>query len=617
MAWFEREERLKNLSPQHKEVWTNAYHGKLGIESGAFEKLVTDYLDKQDQIDPATLSDEQKVTYKNLENLKTALRAELKTFTETVKALPSNTLAEALANEATEEKTLIIEKLKLLNQHTQAFTKSLPDTKTAGTADTAHPATPTPGATTGTRTGTGTGTGRASSPWTGAHAGTRTGSGTGTDTRSDEEASLDTPVDADSDVESSRSASPKTVASDTILGRAAAAATLDNVTEMEKNLGKEADDTPDPELAELEKKLTGAITDMHRAAQIERDRIPLLAVLTANKRKLNLFSSTIDNLSEHGISALWSQQKASPPSVLVTGDDQAGVEKLRHAMRKLDLSGQKEKKLKEAKENLEKTEKRLKKAEEDNDQDKIDQYKKEKEKYEADIKEHSQQLSPEQIQEVAKELQGNAGFFLGLVGYNPGLTALSGRKINVVAADQGLSFQMNFPIPLFSPGYYLSREHNTKADLVSMADLIKQTGAKNIYFNIDCRDPEMRQRLKQEAYEAALEVGDFDSITINGEKITKDNMHEKLYQDLDPQSKQDTGKYQRKEQLAKDLKKAADNRRAEVKQAQAQEATKQQTAFKHTMHETRTALDKAAQNIKDDTPTPPSDEPGTSATLFQ
>ncbi|NCT56275.1 MAG: hypothetical protein GW760_00975 [Legionella sp.] len=566
MAWFEKEQRLKNLSPQHKEVWINSYGGKLGIESGAFEKLVTDYLDKQEKIDLDLneLSTEQKAVYDELENLKTALKAELKTFTAEIKNLPSNTLAEALANEATEEKKLIIEKLKLLNQQTREFTKSLPDTKQAGAEDTSHQAASTPGAKTdrNTRAGTGTGTG-----------------------------SDDVTIDKDA---TSKTTDFKPMT------HAEAAALGDMLDATKKSL----EDNSTPELDELEKQLTGAITDMHRSAQIERDRIPLLAVLTANKRKLSLFTSTVENLSEHGISALWSKQKASPPSVLVTGDDQVGVDKLRAAMRKLDLSGQDKEALDEANINLKQAETRLKKAEEDNNQDNIDKYKEEIKQYNKKISELNQKTTLK-TQEVAAELQVNAGF-LGLVGYKPGLTSLSGRHITVGAADQGLTFQMNFPTPLFSPGYYLSREHNTKADLVSMAELIKATGAQNIYFNIECRNPKMKQRLMQEAYEAALEVGGFKSITINGQEITKENMHEKLYKHTDPNTREETNKHQRKEQRAQELQGIAEKRRSEVKQAQAPEIENQQNVFKHAMHAERTALEKAAEKVASNAPANPS-----------
>lgn len=595
MAWFENEKRLKNLSPQHKEVWTNAYQGKLGIESGAFQAHVADYLDKQDKalaekVDIGRLTPEQQATHKNLENLKTALRAELKTFTAEIKDLPSNTLAEALANEATEEKTLIIEKLKLLNQQTQAFTKSLPETKKAGAADTTHSATSTPGPTTGARTGTGGDT----SPW----AGTGAGVGIGINTISDEEESLDTEIDADSNITTDKDTTSKTTDVKPMT-HAEATALSDALDATGKSL--EAGSTP--ELDELEKKLTGAITDMRRAAQLERDRIPLLAVMTANERKMSLFKGMINSIPNS--LALFSASKPTPPSVLVTGDDQTGIDNLRKAFRQLDLSGQEQEALNTAKKNLEQAETRLKKAKEDSDQDNIDKYEKEIEEYNKEINKLNQK--------VGGQAQSK---FMELIAPNQGFTSLSGRKINVGANDQGLTFQMSFPAPLFSPGYYLSREHNTKADLVCMAELIKATGAKNIYFNIDCRNPKRKQQLMQEAYEAALEVGDFESITINGEKITKENMHEKLYKHTNSKTKEETNKYQGKEQLAQQLQGIAEKRRSEVKQAQAPEIEKQQNVFKHAMKAERAALEQAAEKIKGDAPPPPSEEHGTSTTLI-
>jgi len=571
------ESRLEQMSPAHKEVMINSYNGTLGIpKPDAFQELVDQYLVKQDKAlaqqisDPTTLSQEQQDTHNALTTKKTAIRKELANFTDKIKKLPANTHADALTVEAKDEKKRILEKLNLLNQQTEAFTSSL---TTPGTSTgTAAAAGTTNAGGTGASTGVGTG-------GVGTGAGASTGTGTGT-------TATNTPAPG---------ATPNILS-----GQA-----TQNALNAVNALGNQLNTPPrTPDLDELEKQLTGTINDMHRAAQLERDRIAIFATLTANKRKQSLLTRTIENMSEEGITGLFGTQKAKPPSVLYTGAEQPGIEKLRKAMRLMDPPRQVQDDLKEAKDNLEKTETRLKKANDDNDQDKIDQYKQEKEDYEATIKKLKQQITPD-TQNALRELNGQAGFFLGLTGYNPGLTALSGKKITVTADGQGLGFSMDFPRPIFDPGYYTSSQHNTKGDLLSMAELVKATGAKSIIGTITCDNPKMARRLAQEAYEAALEAGfDKDKITIsmNGQEMTA----ETLFQDIDPQTKQDTGKYTAKKQRAEKLQNIASQGRDAVNAKHAPEIDKQQKALKSALKSGRDELDAAFANDSNAPPTPSS-----------
>tara|TARA_R110002126_G_scaffold272886_1_gene417120 strand:+ start:26456 stop:28276 length:1821 start_codon:yes stop_codon:yes gene_type:complete len=548
------ESRLEQMSPAHKEVMINSYNSTLGIpKPGTFQEHVNQYLKDQDAVlntkigDPTQLSQAQNNTYAQLETLKAALRTQLENFTGKITNLPSNTHAEALANEATEEKRRILDKLKLLNQQTEAFTSGL---TTPNTTNSTNPAnTTTPGTTNAGGAGAGTGVG------------------------------------------TTATSNPAPGTTPNILSGQAAQNILNNLSTPPPST---------PELDKLEKKLTGTITDMQRAAQLERDRIPVFATLQANKRKQQLFTRTIGRLPNPA--RLFKQKKANPPSVLVTGDDQAGVDNLRAAMRLLDLPGQDQEALKEAKKNLDQTETRLKKATEDNDQDKIDQYTQEKKDHEETIKKLNQHTSPQQIQQAAAMMNGGSAW--ELFGYNPGLTALSGKKITVTASEQGLGFSMHFPRPMFDPGYYTSSQHNTKGDLLSMVELIKATGAEKITVTIKCDNPKMALRLAQEAYEATLEVGfDKDKITIfmNGQEMTAD----KLYQDSDQQSKPDPSKYMAKKQRAEKLQGIASQGRAAVKAKHGEEIKTQQASLKNALQSGRDELD-AAFNNNSNPPTPSS-----------
>lgn len=370
--------------------------------------------------------------------------------------------------------------------------------------------------------------------------------------------------------------------------------------------GDKSDTPKDPALEKLEQDLTDNITDMHRAAQLQRDRIPLLAALTANKRKhrrmINTFQAMSDSAAE-----LFGRKKDSPDgagvNMMGSKQDQE-INKLCKAMQKLDLAGSTQKKLGEAKENLKKAEARLKKAEEKDDQENIEKYNKEIEEYKKQIAALDQDIAT-RAQKASAEMQGT-GYLWELLGYDPALTALSGRKITPIANAQGLGFSMNFPAPMFDPLYYTSSEHNTKADLVCMVELIKVSGAKEIEVNITSgffKNPKRALRLAQEAWEAALEVG-FDekdiTIMIDGSPRTK----EQLYQDLDRQSGKETGKYKAKEQRAESFKQTAHAARSQAATSAPHEMARQEHIFRKILQAGRDKLDALAPDL----PTPPAED---------
>jgi hypothetical protein len=110
----------------------------------------------------------------------------------------------------------------------------------------------------------------------------------------------------------------------------------------------------------------------------------------------------------------------------------------------------------------------------------------------------------------------------------------SDTPIAVGNDDKGkLTFNINFPDATNRPGYYTNARHNTKADLLFQAGLVKSTGAKSIVTNITHNDPKLVKQLAREALEAAREVGyPDDKITI---KIRGDEQkHEDLIKYTDP-----------------------------------------------------------------------------------
>ena len=549
------ERALQRLAPKSKEILINAYNGLLELpEPDSFEENVKTYLTSQEETLNKHISANEPLTSEQLEKHQilteslTNLKKELQIFTREIKRLPANTHAEALANIAQEERNTVLLKIKDLNKETQTLIRNL-TTKQSNNQTT--PSTPSTASSAEENTSAGTVSGRILTP--------------------DETAAISSKASA-----------------------------------MEEALKQTDDEVTNPEFEALEKKLTDIISNMRRAAQLERDRIPLFATLTANKRKQQLFSSMLNNMNNPF--SLFSTIKGTPYSVHMTGKEQETVSKLQNAMRTVGLTNLA---LNEAKENLEKAKAGLKEATDKNNEENKKKYNDEIAACNIEINTLSEQLA-QGAQSAEQELKGKDGYFFGLIGYDPGLTSLSGQKITPTVSGQGeLGFKIDFPAPIFDPFYYTSGEHNTKADLVCMAELVKATGAKGITTTISSgwlSNPKREHRLAQEAWEAALEAGfDEDKITIvfGGKIITKENITE-LYQDIDKQTGKDTGKHAAKQQRAQASKQTADQARAEVKAAQAPQIKQQQEALKHALGAGRNKL---SETVTNDLDAPPSQQP--------
>jgi len=552
------ETRLQQMSPSSKENMINAYNGELGIPNAdAFENHVKDYLDKKDDAFSKLLSESappseiQKQKYAELDAIKTALKYELLNFTDKVTKLPANTHAETLASVAREERGIIIAKIEILNKKTHAFTNSLTPKTPADTAT------------------------------TGAAAINTTAMSTAPAPKEDF-----TPLPAEN---------------------------IQNVIDALPGT------TPakDPAFEQLKTELTDDITNIDRAATIERGRTPLFVAFARNRDRLNKFTNTLNSMKEPF--SLFSSTKPSPFSVLTTGADQKEVNKLRHAMQHLDLKPQDQKALDEARANLKKSEAELKKAEKRDEKtdnaDEIKKYNDEIEKYNQDIKIQQDKIAAGAVlaaQELTSKDEGTWGQYFGLVGYDPGLTSLSGKRIKVTANDQGLGFAIDFPSPLLDPNYWISPENYPRADLRCMAELIKATGAKTITTTIKSgmfANPERELRLAQQAWEENLAAG------FKEEKITiKMGDRTMTKEQLFPQSEEDkkAGRPNAKLQRAESFQKtAAEARASAAAKAQAdapKEIAQQQKVIKDAMAAGRNNLEKLA-------PTPPSEsaEPPTAS----
>jgi hypothetical protein len=94
---------------------------------------------------------------------------------------------------------------------------------------------------------------------------------------------------------------------------------------------------------------------------------------------------------------------------------------------------------------------------------------------------------------------------------NGGLASMSGRSIKATKVENGLAFGMNFPRfgshPYSDSKYYTSEQHNTKADLLCMAELVRATGSKTIEINLNHRNPDIAKQLARQAYAACQEAG--------------------------------------------------------------------------------------------------------------
>ena len=376
-------------------------------------------------------------------------------------------------------------------------------------------------------------------------------------------------------------------------------------------MGKKLDTAQTESFDELETNLTNVVTDAHRATQLERDRIGLFATLEGNKRKLSVLKSTIKGI---GDIRSWFTSKPIPDnSVLMMGSEQAGVDKLLNAMRMQDFTGQDELKETEAKLATAKT--RLKKATDDGDDAQIKKSNDEIKKYEAELKALHEKIA-QGAQRTAAAMQskdaGSVGHYLGLAGWDPGLLSLSGQSINVTANGQGLGFALDFPRPIFSPGFYTNSAHNTKADLVCLAELVRASGSETIITSVTCKNDERALKLAQEAYEAALEVGfpdDKITINVNGKAMS----HDDLYKHPNKEGKED-GKYASKKQHAEKLKQIKAEERARVDAKKQPEIAEQQQALRAALQGGRNELEAARKALDPKAPDPdPAPDPAPTA----
>ena len=112
-----------------------------------------------------------------------------------------------------------------------------------------------------------------------------------------------------------------------------------------------------------------------------------------------------------------------------------------------------------------------------------------------------------------------------------GLETQSGIPITVGTVGEDdkkqLTFSIKFPAAWWHAGYYTAAKHNSKADLLFQAALVRGTGAKTIVTNINHTNPTIATQLAREAFEAALEIGyQRDEITIkkNGAVIAEKDL---------------------------------------------------------------------------------------------
>ncbi len=89
-----------------------------------------------------------------------------------------------------------------------------------------------------------------------------------------------------------------------------------------------------------------------------------------------------------------------------------------------------------------------------------------------------------------------------------GLETQSGIPIAVGQDANGqLTFNIKFPAAWWHRGYYTDAKHNSKADLLFQAALVRGTGAETIVTNIQHSNETVAKQLAREAFEAAREIG--------------------------------------------------------------------------------------------------------------
>ena len=115
----------------------------------------------------------------------------------------------------------------------------------------------------------------------------------------------------------------------------------------------------------------------------------------------------------------------------------------------------------------------------------------------------------------------------------------SGLQIDVNKDSNGqLTFSMTFPNLGSGRNFFTHPRHNSKADLLHQAHLIRATGAKKITTNITHTNKEMAKQLAREAFEAALQAGFLNTeshrnitIKIQGQPMSEAELFEHVYTD--------------------------------------------------------------------------------------
>lgn len=138
------------------------------------------------------------------------------------------------------------------------------------------------------------------------------------------------------------------------------------------------------------------------------------------------------------------------------------------------------------------------------------------------------------------------------------LQTVSGRKLK---RESDGSFSMQLPHPLFSPFYYGKWNNRYQSDLLCLAMAVKAAGFPGIEMTINYQDSDPEKAKKKsferarDAYEACRKAG-FEpkniALVINGETYSGDKLRAELF-------KHSSGRYDKIESRAVDMKKAVEN----------------------------------------------------------
>ncbi len=144
----------------------------------------------------------------------------------------------------------------------------------------------------------------------------------------------------------------------------------------------------------------------------------------------------------------------------------------------------------------------------------------------------------ERVKKLHEAIQKKDATTLSKLGlYGPsGLPILPSQD-----ADGQLTFSITFPSAWWGRGYYSDPKHNSKADLLFQAALVRGTGAETIVTNIAHSNDAIARQLAREAFEAAREVGykysdkaedNEITIQINGTTISRKDLFTEKLEDI-------------------------------------------------------------------------------------